>query len=465
MELIPDDPRPVENAEPAEHDLETAITADAGPFDVVLVPAAEPTSPAAKPMAEHVAHGLWNWVLPMMFMLSLMVLVMYALPYLVYHWRVLDAQADAEGTYQKRRAELKAESEHADQRIDQLDKRVHLASLGFREVVRKVTPMVVNVANYREPKQNELAILAKREIIFDHENDKKYYQAGVGSGLVAKPGVILTNHHVVKGAHRLRVSFASGQSIGVNLEDVISDPMTDLAVIRLPANLPGKLHEEADVPAVFADSDKDIQVGDFALAIGSPLGLRHTVTQGVISAKGRMLHAHKLDLVELIQTDAAINPGNSGGPLFDQYGRVVGINVAIASDNGGSQGIGFAIPSNTAKKIADQLLMKGEVPRGYLGIAMEELPGAVAKSYKIDDGAILVKDVVPNEAAQVAGMQAGDVIVRFNKEILSRQQPLRHFRQLVVDAEPGAEIALEILRDKQRQDVTVKVGKRPANLP
>src|SRR5439155_20385879 len=139
--------------------------------------------------------------------------------------------------------------------------------------------------------------------------------------------------------------------------------------------------EDLNASAEFADSDKDVHVGDWALAIGSPLGLRQTVTQGVISAKGRVLGM--LDLVELLQTDAAINPGNSGGPLFDQYGRVVGINVAIASDNGGNQGIGFAIPSNTARRIAAQLLEEGEVQRGYLGIALDEVPPAQARDQKI----------------------------------------------------------------------------------
>ena len=153
---------------------------------------------------------------------------------------------------------------------------------------------------------------ARRPSFSTPDNDRKYLQLGVGSGLIVKPGVILTNNHVVMGAERLRISFASGQSIGVDPGAVVRDAMTDLAVIRLPSDLPAGLKEEAQQSAVFADSDKDVQVGDWALAIGSPLGLKQTVTQGVISAKGRLLHM--LDLVELLQTDAAINPGNSGGP-------------------------------------------------------------------------------------------------------------------------------------------------------
>jgi S1-C subfamily serine protease len=446
-----------------EQDLSNAITSGRPPLPSVPVePAA--SEPAAKPTAiEHVSHGLWNWILPTMFLLSIFVIIMYAAPYLIYHWRLLDAQADAESVYLKRRAELKAEAEHADARLDVLDKRVQLTSLGFREVTRKVMPNVVNVANYREPKKVELGVFAKKILFHDPENDQQYVQAGVGSGLIIRPGVILTNYHVIKGTQRLRVSFASGLSIGVDPDAVIGDAITDLAIIRLPENLPAGIKEEAGKVAAFADSDKDVQVGDWVLAMGSPLGLRQTVTQGIISAKGRLLHM--LDLVELFQTDAAINPGNSGGPLFDQLGRVVGINVAIASDNGGNQGIGFAIPSNTAKKIADQLLTRGEVPRGYLGIAMEEVNVAQAKALNLDSGGVLVKDVVQDQAADKAGVQVGDVIVGVNKDALSRLQPVRHFRQLVVDVEPGAEVTLDVLRGEQRLPIRVTIGKRPANLP
>ena len=458
-----DDPPPISIMPSLELDAPTDPLANAitsHPPVFLAPPVAEPIKPN---VAEQVAGGLWNWVLPSMFLFSLFILVLYAVPYLLYHWRLLDAQADAESTYLKRRAELKADAEHADQRLDLLDKRVHLTSLGFREVVRKVTPNVVNVGNFREPKVAELPMIAKKGLIFDAQNDRKYIQIGVGSGLVIKPGVILTNNHVVKGAQRLRITFASGQSIGIDPSAVVGDAITDLAVIRLPENLPAGVKEDAQHVVEFADSDKDVQVGDFALAVGSPLGLKQTVTQGVISAKGRLLNM--LDLVELLQTDAAINPGNSGGPLFDQYGRVVGINVAIASDNGGNQGIGFAIPSNTAKKIAEQLLAGGEVPRGYLGIAMEELAGPQAKALKLDEGGILVKAVVPGEAANKAGIQAGDIILRVNKDSLNRWQPIRHFRQLVVDLAPGSEVTLEILRGDERQQVALVVGKRPAHLP
>ena len=419
------------------------LDAELPPVDI-----AKPVQAAAPkpPVVERVASSLWHCVLPIMFLLLMFMIAIYFAPMLLYHWQIMSAHAEAEGIYTKRRAELKAEAEHADQRLDVLDQKVHLTSLGFREVARKVMPVVVNVANFREPSEKDWEeIKAKRlTLVFDPQNDKKYVQYGVGSGLILKPGVILTNHHVIRKAQRLRISFASGRSIGVDADAAVSDVRTDLAVIKLPDNLPAAIKEETQQSAEFADSEKDVHVGEWVLAMGSPRGLRQTVTHGIISAKGRLLST--LDLVELLQTDAAINPGNSGGPLFDQLGRVVGINTMIASDTGLSEGLGFAIPSNTVRKISDQLLTKGEVPRGYLGIGMDDLPGPDAKTLKIDDGAVLVKMVEPGQPADKAGIQVGDIILRINKEALQRQKPIRHVRQIVADFEPGAEITVELLR-------------------
>jgi len=452
-----------------------AFTAQAPPPVITspVITAPPPEQPAAPAPLEsasnqpsvcaHAGRALWGWVLPSFAFVGLVLLVLYVTPYLLVHWRVKEAQAEAEATYQRRRAELKADAEHADARLEVLDKRVQLASLGFREVVRKVAPTVVNVANYRDPRKGDLGPLGKRILFYDAEKERHYAQFGVGSGLIVKPGFVLTNHHVVEKAHRLRLTFASGRSLGLEPSAVVSDAITDLAILRLPKELPAALKEECAQVAEFADSDKDVQVGDWALAVGSPLGLKQTVTQGVISAKGRLLHM--LDLVELLQTDAAINPGNSGGPLFDQLGRVTGINVAIASDNGGNQGIGFAIPSNMTKKIVEQLIETGEVPRGYLGVRLEELPGAKAKALGITDGGVVITEAQPGKAAQVAGLEAGDIILKINNEPLSQQQPIRHLRQLIVDVAPDTEANLEILRNGQRQTVKVKVGKRPANLP
>jgi serine protease Do len=420
----------------------------------------KPLLPAVTPPPRREAHGFLSLLLPVSVFLLVVSLTLYAAPYLLVHWRMTEAQAEADAAYLKRRAELKAESEAADQRLDLLDKRVVLTSLGFREVVRKVAPVVVNVANYRAPGKMEGVFAGKRGIVRDGDNEKLYVQTGVGSGIIVKPGYVLTNHHVVKNVQRLRVTFASGQSLGADAEAVAADPITDLAAIRLSTADRANLRDDLNVSAEFADSDKDVQVGDWALAIGSPLGLRQTVTQGVISAKGRLLGM--LDLVELLQTDAAINPGNSGGPLFDQYGRVVGINVAIASDTGGNQGIGFAIPSNTAKKIFETLVSQGEVVRGYLGVALDEVTAKKAKELGLtESGGVEIMQVLPGQSADKAGMLAGDVIVRYRNEILDRLQPMRQLRQMILSTAPETQVALEIIRDGRHHTVNVQVGKRP----
>jgi len=443
------------DSQPRENDSPEPVTAT----DATAI-SEKPLLPAVAPPVRPDRHGFFGIFLPASVFLLVVSLTLYAAPYLIVHWRMTEAHAEADAAYLKRRAELKAESEAADLRLQLLDKRVVLTSLGFREVVRKVAPVVVNVANYRNPSKVEGVLASKRGLSRDADNDKLYIQSGVGSGIIVKPGYVLTNHHVVKNAQRLRVTFASGQTAGEDPEAVAADPVTDLAVIRLTQSGRPSIHDDLNVSAEFADSDKDVQVGDWALAIGSPLGLRQTVTQGVISAKGRLLGM--LDLVELLQTDAAINPGNSGGPLFDQYGRIVGINVAIASDTGGNQGIGFAIPSNTAKKIFEQLVSQGEVVRGYLGVGLEEISAKRAKELGLaDSGGVEVMQVLPGQSADKAGMQAGDIIVRYRNDVLDRVQPMRQLRQMILDTNPETQVVMEIIRDGKHHTVNVQVGKRP----
>jgi S1-C subfamily serine protease len=389
---------------------------------------------------------------------------LFVSPLLAARWRSLEGKAEAEAAYARRRAELRAEAEAAVGMLDVLDKRVNLVSLGFREVVRKVTPSVVNVANFREVRGGER--LGRSEpLLFDPETDRPYRQTGVGSGILVRPGYVLTNHHVVRSGDRFRITFASGQVVDLAAgEKVLADAVTDLALLRLPADLPAGLAEAANVTTEFADSDRDVQRGDLVLALGSPLGLKHTVTHGIISAKGRLLD--RVTLVELIQTDAAINPGNSGGPLFDQFGRLVGVNVAIASENGGNQGIGFAIPSNTVKKIVDQLVTHGEVARGYIGVAMEELTREQVRGLGLKKtGGVQVVQVVPGQAAGKAGLRPGDVIVGYNKDALGAVNPMRQLRQWILETEVGQEVPVEVVRDGERRTLTVRIGKRPADLP
>lgn len=384
-----------------------------------------------------------------------LLVVVYLSPYLVAHWRRVEAEADADVRFLVRQAELRAESIHADERLQVLDKRLHLTALGFREVVRKAARQVVSVANCRSGKAGKTP--RKQTSDDDRAPAPNYIQNGVGSGIIVKPGYILTNHHVVKDAENLLLTFASGQSLELDLDTVSSDAMTDLAVIRLPDELPRHLQEDASGSAEFVDSDRDVEVGDWVIAVGSPLGLRHTVTQGIISAKGRLLSM--LDAVELLQTDAAINPGNSGGPLFDQLGRVVGINVAIASDNGANQGIGFAIPSNTARRIFEQLAGGGAVVRGHLGAVLEEMvecPKAAGKG-----GAVLIADVIAGKAAAKAGLEENDVIIGYEGQSLNTLNALRDLRERIFATLPGREVAIDVVRAGERRIVAVRMGQRP----
>jgi len=420
----------------------------------------DPTAGTDSPVGKHgVVCQIAGILVPASVFLLVVLATLYAGPFLLAHWRTTDAQAEADAAYLRRRAELRAEAEVANERLQWLDKRVNFTSLGFREVVRKVTPIVVHVGNFRELKNGEHSV-GKRVVHFGSEKDR-CIQSGVGSGIIVKPGYVLTNHHVVKNAQRLRVTFASGQSVVEGPQAIAADPLSDLAVVRLSHGKSAGLSADVNVAADFADSDQ-VQVGDWALAIGSPLGLRQTVTHGVISAKGRLLGM--LDMVELLQTDAAINPGNSGGPLFDQLGRVVGINVAIASETGGNQGIGFAIPSNTARRIFEQLVGQGEVIRGYLGAGLEELDGAESKTLGlVDQGGVRITQVLPQQAAANAGLRKGDVIVRFKNEPLDPQHALRQLRQWILQVDPETEVPVEILRDGTHQTINVRMGKRPAN--
>ena len=264
---------------------------------------------------------------------------------------------------------------------------------------------------------------------------------GAGSGvIISADGTILTNNHVVEGAKEVTVTLADKQEY--TAEILGKDPKTDLAVLKIKPK--GSLQA-----ATLGDSDQ-LQVGEWVMAVGNPFGLSHTVTSGIVSAKGRVIGAGPYD--NFIQTDASINPGNSGGPLYNMKGELVGINTAIIP---GGQGIGFAIPINTVKPLVPQMVAKGEVTRGYLGVNIQSVTPELAKALTLSESkGALVSDVVSGSPAEKAGIQRGDVIVSYLGKSVAEARDLS---RMVAESPVGENASLTILRNGARQEINVRV--------
>ena len=271
-------------------------------------------------------------------------------------------------------------------------------------------------------------------------------QMGLGSGVIVHSnGTILTNHHVVDGAEAIKVELSNNRIYDAKVTG--SDPPSDLAVIKI---------EGTDLPALtLGDSDR-VRVGDVALAIGNPLGIGQTVTAGIISAKGRSTGLSDGSFEDFLQTDAPINQGNSGGALVNTEGELVGINSQILSTSGGSIGIGFAIPSNMARTVMDQLINAGKVRRGQLGIAVQPVTGEQAEKLGLKESqGVLVTSIAPNSPAARAGLRPGDVITGFEGQPVTDSNTLRN---RIASTLPGTPVKLDILRDKRVREVQVTLG-------
>ena len=268
----------------------------------------------------------------------------------------------------------------------------------------------------------------------------------MGTGMIIDgSGHILTNHHVAGGATRIEVSLSDGRKFPAKLAG--SDPKTDLAVIYINAH---------DLPHVsFGDSDK-MDVGEWVIAIGHPRGLDQTVTQGIISAKHRTGITDPTSYQDFLQTDAAINPGNSGGPLLNLYGEVIGVNTAISSQSGGSEGIGFAIPSNMALYVAKTIISRGTVERGWLGLSVQDLNPDLAKSLNTTAtrGAV-VDEVVKGGPAERAGLRKSDIIVSFQGNEVSDGAALRNMAAM---APVGQEVRIAAIRQGKKIEFVAKTG-------
>jgi len=328
----------------------------------------------------------------------------------------------------------------------------------FIRVAELVTPSVVNISTVTTGKGRPPTELFRpfgndpyfRDFFdrFFEGMPRRRHQTSMGSGVIIdKSGLILTNNHVVKDADEITVKFANKQEAKGKVVGV--DPKTDLAVIRVSA--------KEDLPVATLGNSDALHVGEWAIAIGNPFGLDHTLTVGVISATGRSevgIAAYE----NFIQTDASINPGNSGGPLLNVRGEVIGINTAIVASG---QGIGFAIPVNMARKVMEDLVKKGKVTRGWLGVGIQPLTPELAKSFGVSaDEGILVNQVMPKSPAEAAGLKIGDVILSVDGKPIKEA---RQLQRLIGEAEIGRTIEVVVLREKTKHALRIQIGEMPAS--
>ena len=321
-----------------------------------------------------------------------------------------------------------------------------------RTLVSGVIPSVVAVKTSKKIDVRRQYGLDPFEFFFRNQqkqfrspNDEALVQNALGSGvIVTNEGHIITNNHVVDQVDEIEVQLSDGRTKKARL--VGADSQVDLAVL--------KIDDPGVKPLKLADSDM-VQAGDFVLAIGNPFGFEETVTDGIISSKGRPNRTDAFG--DLLQTNAAINPGNSGGPLINLRGEVIGINTAIISRSGGSQGIGFAIPSNTVRTALESLLKRGRIIRGYLGILSRAIqPGQNGA----DTEGVFVDDVVPGSPAAEAQLQKGDIIHKFNGHEVKNFPMLR---SLVAQAEPNKKVELEIMRGGKSLNVATQIKEQPVD--
>jgi len=324
----------------------------------------------------------------------------------------------------------------------------------YHEAVQKSMPAVVNIFTSKNTKQP----LARKD---KKSNSDPFFQffngysdeepiSSLGSGVLVSPeGIIITNHHVINDADQIEVALFDGRKLKAKM--IGSDPETDIAVLKIDAsNLP--------TPITLGKIDS-VHVGDVVLAIGNPFGVGETVTSGIVSAMGRD-HVGINTFENFIQTDAAINPGNSGGALIDTHGSLIGINTAIYSNNGGSMGIGFAIPINLAKQVMESIIKNGGVTRGWIGVEPQNLSPDLAKSIGLPQNTrgVIISGVLEGGPADRGGIRPGDVITSINmKSIVD----VRDLLNQVAAMQPGQTVTLHIIRKSKEQDLKLQVGQRP----
>jgi len=330
------------------------------------------------------------------------------------------------------------------------------ARTSFAPIIKKVVPSVVNIATTTTIRERSNPMLTDPWLrrFFGDDSGQSRSRAqkaqSLGSGVIVSPdGYILTANHVVEGAEKITVALGNGEQ-EFDARVIGTDPPTDVAVI--------KIDNKKDMPALPLGNSDQLEVGDTVLAIGDPFRIGQTVTMGIVSGIGRGIGA--TDYEDFIQTDAAINMGNSGGALVDAQGRLMGINTAILSSSGGFQGVGFAVPINLARFVMERIITEGKVPRGYLGVALQdEVTAELAKQFNLPDmtGA-LVTTVEPNSPADKAGFKEGDIIVQFNgKKIVDRRQ----LSLVASQTAPGTKVDVKVVREGKARTLTATLGRLP----
>jgi serine protease Do len=328
----------------------------------------------------------------------------------------------------------------------------------FSTLAKTISPAVVNISTvktikgggpvfrhyYQSPRGDQDPFKDFLDKFFGNEQQREYKQRSLGSGfIIDKDGYIVTNNHVIAGADEIKVKLNSGKEYDAKI--IGRDPSTDIALIKIKA-------DSNYSAAVFGDSDA-LKVGQWVVAIGSPFGLEHTVTAGIVSAKGRVIGSGPYD--DFIQTDASINPGNSGGPLINMKGQVIGINTAIIA---GGNGIGFAIPANMAKGVIKQLKNEGAVTRGWLGVGIQNISDEMAEYYGIKDkNGVLVSQIFPGDPADRAGIRTKDIITEVNGKKIKTS---RELTRIIAAFHVGQMVDISVLRDGKEKTFKVKIAKR-----
>ncbi len=329
-------------------------------------------------------------------------------------------------------------------------------STAFSEIVKVVSPVVVNISTSKivERDANPFSDFFDDQF-FDfmepHYKPKKWKERSLGSGVIVSPdGYILTNAHVVEKADEIMVTLQDQQNFKGKI--IGSDPKTDMAVIKISIQ---------NLPTIKWGNSDNIQVGEFVLAFGNPYSLSNTVTMGIVSAVGRA-NVGIADYEDFIQTDAAINPGNSGGPLVNIKGELIGINTAIFSRTGGYQGIGFAVPSNMAKSVMNQLINQGKVTRGWLGVTIQNFTPELAREFglKKSTGA-LVTEIMKNGPAEKAGIKRGDIITELDDKEVKNVETLRN---IIAQSRVGSKIELNVIRDGKPLIIDVTITELPQDI-